>query len=383
MNPQEGGKYQYSLSLLDGLASLDKSKYNVFAYYNNKDWELEIPKSFTSKIHVPKNVISRFIRKVTLALPFGLKFWRLVSTYLDPLCAALNHIQPDLVFFPGNDSLAYELKLPSVIPVFDLMHLYETSFLEIGDAKQVKHRNRHYTLVSKYANAFLTDSELGSKHLMDNFKANPNNIFVLPYIAPDYIKSINIEIDVVSRFNIPKNFIFYPAQFWSHKNHKNLILALSILKEKGSLVNAVLVGSKKNAYKEIESLIKKHELTDQIFILDYVSNKVIVSLYKQAQALVMPTFCGPTNIPQLEAFALGCPVITSNVYAIPQQVGDAALLSDPNNPEDIANQIKLIWTDENLRQKLISKGCIMDKQNSKIKYQERLNRIIESILKRQ
>ena len=78
--------------------------------------------------------------------------------------------------------------------------------------------------------------------------------------------------------------------------------------------------------------------------------------YRRARAMVMPTFFGPTNIPPLEAFALGCPVAVSNIYGIPEQVGDAALLFDPNSVEEIADCIERLWQDDALCASLISKG---------------------------
>ena len=70
----------------------------------------------------------------------------------------------------------------------------------------------------------------------------------------------------------------------------------------------------------------------------------------------MPTLFGPTNIPQLEAFELGCPVATSNIYGIPEQVGDAALLFNPESVDEIAGCIEKLWEDDKLCTELIEKG---------------------------
>jgi glycosyltransferase involved in cell wall biosynthesis len=72
--------------------------------------------------------------------------------------------------------------------------------------------------------------------------------------------------------------------------------------------------------------------------------------------MVMPTFIGPTNLPVIEAFSMGCPVICSNVAGYEQQVGDAGLLIDPNSVEDLENAIYRICTDTALREILIKRG---------------------------
>ena len=90
--------------------------------------------------------------------------------------------------------------------------------------------------------------------------------------------------------------------------------------------------------------------------LGYVSDGELVTLYKRARALVMPTFFGPTNIPPLEAFSLGCPVAISDVRGITEQVGDAAVTFDPEDVDSIADAIERLWLDDDLCRRLVSKG---------------------------
>jgi glycosyltransferase involved in cell wall biosynthesis len=70
----------------------------------------------------------------------------------------------------------------------------------------------------------------------------------------------------------------------------------------------------------------------------------------------MPTFFGPTNIPPLEAFELGCPVATSRIYGVPEQLGDAALLFDPHSIEEIHDCLVRLWMDNSLCDDLAQRG---------------------------
>src|SRR5262249_40728612 len=79
-------------------------------------------------------------------------------------------------------------------------------------------------------------------------------------------------------------------------------------------------------------------------------------LYAEAAALVMPTFFGPTNIPVLEAWAFGCPVVTSDVRGIREQVDRAAILVDPGSAEAVADGIYRIWTASSLASQLAVLG---------------------------
>ena len=70
----------------------------------------------------------------------------------------------------------------------------------------------------------------------------------------------------------------------------------------------------------------------------------------------MPTFFGPTNIPPLEAFEVGCPVATSRIYGVPEQLGNAALLFDPHSIEEIHDCLVRLWVDNSLCADLAERG---------------------------
>lgn len=128
-----------------------------------------------------------------------------------------------------------------------------------------------------------------------------------------------------------------------------MIEAAALLKDAIPDLHLVFVGSKKEGYKGIHELVEKFKLTRSIYFLGYAPDIDIPEFYRRARAMIMPSFFGPTNIPPLEAIALGCPVAVSDIYGMPEQMGDAALYSDPNNVNDIAEKIYIIWTDDKLR----------------------------------
>ena len=82
----------------------------------------------------------------------------------------------------------------------------------------------------------------------------------------------------------------------------------------------------------------------------------LVALYRGAFALAYVTFFGPENLPPLEAFALGCPVIASDVSGAREQLGDAALFADPRNPAEIAATITTLHGNDSLRRTLVEQG---------------------------
>ena len=95
--------------------------------------------------------------------------------------------------------------------------------------------------------------------------------------------------------------------------------------------------------------------------------------------MMMPTFFGPTNIPPLEAFACGCPTAVSNIYGMPEQVGEAAILFNPLSVDEIANAMERLWIDDDLCSNLISKGYEKTKTWSQKQFAERLYDILMQI----
>jgi glycosyltransferase involved in cell wall biosynthesis len=189
-------------------------------------------------------------------------------------------------------------------------------------------------------------------------------VVILSYLAPSYIApnvTKSKTCHVKRKYSLPDDYIFYPAKFWPHKNHKNLINALGILKEHGKRVNLVLTGSKNadfSSFYEVMGLVEEKDLKDQVFYLGFVNNEELSAIYKMAKAMIMPTFFGPTNIPILEAWVMGTPVITSDIRGCRDQLGDAGLLVDPKSSTDMAKKVWKIYNDGELRKTLIERGKI-------------------------
>jgi len=93
-----------------------------------------------------------------------------------------------------------------------------------------------------------------------------------------------------------------------------------------------------------------------VYFLGFVPSNDLVSLYRNAFALTYVTFFGPENLPPLEAFALGSPVIASNVPGSKEQLGEAAILVNPKNTREIAFAIKSLYDYSELRRTLIQRG---------------------------
>ena len=166
------------------------------------------------------------------------------------------------------------------------------------------------------------------------------------------------------KFNIKaQEYLFYPAQFWAHKNHVAILDAILKLKENGLKMKAVFSGSDKGNKEYIQTLAKKMGIDDSIVFAGFVSREELIALYRNAFALSYASFFGPENLPPLEAFALGCPAIVASAIGMKEQLGDAALYFNPENPEELFNQV-LALSNPDLRNNLIEKGKKISQERS-------------------
>jgi glycosyltransferase involved in cell wall biosynthesis len=204
-------------------------------------------------------------------------------------------------------------------------------------------------------------------------------IQVLPFAPPKYIYAKGAPPDFDETCRLPPKFAFYPAQFWKHKNHLALVRAAKAIVETAPDFKLVFVGSKKNGYDAVEEQVRELGLTESVIFLGYVPDSHMPELYRRARCMVMPTFFGPTNIPPLEAFATGCPAAVSNIYGMPEQLGDAALFFDPKSDADITDALLRLWRDDALCEELSARGSTRLAQRDQGCFNQRLLSILRSL----
>lgn len=384
MKADGGGAFQYSLTILDAAASLPVEEFSVVALFREKLWApLLRAYPFDAVPIATENVYDFITHGFTRAwwlsgLPMCA--FRRISGVVDRQARTMIRQNCDLWIFPAQDQITYQIDLPALGTIHDLMHRHETQFPEVAAVGRGQRRDRHYQNMCDWAQGILVESHVGKNHVLEAYSVNKDKIHVLPLVAPKYIHSSEIPTGFDTRYPLPKKFLFYPAQFWKHKNHTNLVRAIESLKQTIADIHLVFVGSKKNAYVDVENLVRELGVEQNVHFLGYVPNEDIAVMYRRARALVMPTFFGPTNIPPLEAFVADCPVAISNIYGIPEQVQDAALLFDPRSVAQIAEALRRLWLDDVLCQKLVENGRRRSVQLNQEGFNRRFEEIVRCVL---
>ena len=151
-----------------------------------------------------------------------------------------------------------------------------------------------------------------------------------------------------------KPFVLFVGTLEPRKNVPALIKAFHLLNRKG--LRLVLAGNRGWEMEEIDSLVETLKLGERVIFTGYVPEEDLIALYNMAEAFVYPSFYEGFGIPLIEAMVCGAPVITSNTSSMPEVVGDAGLLIDPNRVEDLKSKLEMLLSEPALRSRMKEAG---------------------------
>lgn len=269
--------------------------------------------------------------------------------------AALEH-GVELIWFVGGG--VYDTpEIPYIATVWDVQHRTHPWFPEVSSGGRWDYRELTHARFLRRAAYVISGTRAGAEQLGWYYQVPQDRIRILPHPMPSLpAEGLTCNSNFASGLS-GKKFVLYPAQFWPHKNHVNLLKALMILTNQyGLTVDLVLTGSDKGNLDYVKSVVNKLGLISQVHFLGFVRTNELVWLYRNAIALVYPSFSGPENLPPLEAFSLGCPVAISDYPGAREQIGDAAVFINPQDPSQIAESLKRLLEQAKLREELIKKG---------------------------
>ena len=263
-----------------------------------------------------------------------------------------------IIFYPLPASPVIN-GMPYILNNWDLGHYSTYAFPEITGDNGFNSRNDWYVNVVPSALMTFCETEAGKKELEQYLRINPDKLKVLPMFASDAFLNMQVTNDEqlqILRHNglQSEKFFFYPAQFWAHKNHYNLIKAFQKFIAVYPDFKLVLCGSDKGNASYIKQLVSRLSLSDNIIFSGFIDEIYLYTLYTNATAMIMPTFFGPSNIPPIEAMHLGCPVLCSATEGHKELLGDSAVYFDPADDFSIFESMKLIM-DDSVRSQTLDK----------------------------
>lgn len=283
---------------------------------------------------------------------------RSVSSPLSALQKKIQEENPDIIYFI-DPFYAENVDVPYIVTVWDLQHRLQPFFPEVRILNTWENRERMFSNVLGKAAYIIACNETGKNEVMNFYGIPSERIAMLPHPTPSFaLEAGDGDLTVLQKFNLRyQEYLFYPAQFWAHKNHIAILDVIASLRAQGLQMKAVFSGSDKGNKDYIMQTAELMGISDQIVFAGFVDREELIALYRNAFALSYASFFGPENLPPLEAFALGCPVIASDANGVREQLGDAALYFNPKKPEELVNQI-LALSNVDIRNAMIEKGKI-------------------------
>ncbi len=271
----------------------------------------------------------------------------------------------DLLHCTSNTGPMFS-KVPLILTLHDIFYLETVSLFRKGFTSYQKFGNMYrrfvVPVVVKKSRKIITVSNSEKIRIADFFGIRNNRLSVVcngvskrfvPVTSPELLAGIK------SRYNLPDQFIFLLGNTDPKKNTRGALIAYSeFLKISPVPIPLVIADFPEERLNEILNTEGLGTLLKHIVRLDYIENPDLPAIFSMCLQFLYPSFIESFGIPILEAMACGAPVITSNVFAMPEIAGDAALLVDPKDPTSIATAMGRLFQDQQLRASLREKGFL-------------------------
>jgi len=318
--PDYGGTYHYTLSMLQALRHTEGFDITLYGDAQNPDFiKTGYPIApFAESKAEQFAVLAAYRLGVRLPDPFGAE---------------------DIMLAPIYSLSLLRTAKPFAFALHDLLEKY---YPEHFPWWRRAGRHQIYHALLQRARRVICESRYVKNDIVRFFAVGEDRVVVIP--APPQLQFSSMQSEaqleaVRMRLQLPQKFLFYPAQFWPHKNHLRLLEAFRSVANQTPDLGLVLTGKNRDAYADVMRAVDRLGLQRQVHHLGYIGLDELHAVYQLATALVMPSLFESVSIPIYEAFQLGTPVVASGILAIPEQVGDAALLFDPTEVSSISKAI--------------------------------------------
>ena len=306
LDPRIGGGARFCREILTELIGRSRSEKHEWVIFGEGRKEARLPEStaFRWKKIPGKNLGERlFFRELNI------------------LAREVEKERCSLVWFVGGGSFPDPVSCPYLATVWDIQHRTHPYLPEIQEGGEWGYREKKTAPFLRQATGIIVGTRQGAGEIQHFYGISEDRLLLLPHPAPQGFSGARTEVD--------PPFFLYPANFWPHKNHATLVRALALLKRRE--VGLVFTGEGKNR-SFLQDLVGRLGLEERVKFVGYVDDQELSRLYLSATALVYASLSGPENLPPLEAMAAGCPVLNSDFPGAREQLGEAALLVPPLDP---------------------------------------------------
>ncbi len=275
---------------------------------------------------------------------------------------------PEMIFIPAHT-------IPLIHPDKVVTTCHDVAFLRLPEAYDWPALQYHKFAIKfaiRHAAKIISVSEFTKNELVEFFKISPGRIAVVPngYDSERYkiIEDKEAVVKVLEKYKITEPYILYAGRMEEKKNTTGLVEAFGLLKKSSKFqvisYKLVLVGQPGFGYEKVIKAIADNDLQNDVIMPGWVAREDLPYLMNGAALFVFPSLYEGFGIPILEAMACGTLVVASGIPALREVAGEAAYLVDPYSPENMAEGINRVLTDEHLREDLKIRGLERARQFS-------------------
>ncbi len=271
------------------------------------------------------------------------------------LKSIIAEIKPDLVFCPFTAPTYTISGIPSVCVIYDLQYKTHPTFFEKAD---MLNRDHAFTEACRRATKLTAISEYSRKSAIKHGRIPESKIKTIHLRMAK--RTQNIEPPIGTLLNSlgieEKQYLLYPANFWLHKNHEMLLMALNIAYHKNILpkkIKLVCTGAPGQREQWLIDVTEKMGLKSQVIFTGYLSDADLNVLLNNCAGVIFPSLYEGFGLPILEAMAVQVPVACSNITSLPEIAGNGAIYFDPRKPDEIVDAMTKLVNDTGYCKELI------------------------------
>ena len=382
---ESGGEYQHLLYTIENIKKNNNNKIKFLIVCLSKKLNLNLESGDVEIKYFSLNIFQRYIcylRNYNSLISRLKKYFFLKNKFEE----FLKENNVDLVYFlsPSQYSLYLE-NIKFLITIPDLDHREHLEFPEVVDDNEFNRKNEIFSKSLIKAQAIITNAEIIKKRLIQYYNIDSKRIFIISLRPALSVKNFSLEkIDnkktemLKKKYDLPEDYIYYPAMYLPHKNHRIIIDVVKHLKLKNKKINAVFTGSDVGYKKNLIKYAKNKGVLESIKFLNFVDDNDLPYIYFYSKIIIFPVLIGPTFTPIWEAFKMKKPVIFSNLEGAKEVYGDAVFYINPFDVDEIVNAVEIINNDPNFKNDLVNKGLQQLESMEKDNQYNQVFKIIEN-----
>lgn len=250
----------------------------------------------------------------------------------------------DLLYCPFTAVSLHDREVPAVSVLNDIQHKYCPWFFS---PEEILVRDQFYNDLIRQKPYIISISEYTRKSFLEKYHYNSKKIVTIHCSVQNRLCGYDEKQDIaiLNKYNLDAGeFIFYPANFWPHKNHRALFTAFGMLRNRrpDGKLKLVLTGAPVEHCDYWKDAAVQLGYSEDICFLGYVTDAELAALYRNCVFMVFPSLFEGFGMPVTEAFSMGTTVLCSNVTSLPEVGGECAFYFNPYDPEDICRQMDYV-----------------------------------------